>query len=40
VAKPPGNGVEPKFVKHNNITKKFKKALINEGERDFKGRGG
>ncbi len=30
VAKPPGNLTEPKFANHNNITKKFKKALINE----------
>jgi len=30
VAKPEGNQTEPKFVKHNNITKKFKEALIRE----------
>lgn len=32
VAKPTGNRVEPKFVRHNNITKKFKQALIEELE--------
>jgi hypothetical protein len=30
VAKPAGNGQEPKFVRHNNITKKLKKALIRD----------
>jgi len=30
VAKPHGNRVEPRFVSHNNITKKFKQALIKE----------
>src|SRR5262249_22319182 len=30
VAKPTGNRTEPKFVKHNNITKKFERALHKE----------
>jgi hypothetical protein len=30
VAKPTGNRTEPKFVKHNNMTKKFEQALHKE----------
>jgi len=30
VAKPSANKVEPKFVKHNNITKQFEEALHKE----------
>lgn len=33
VAKPSGNGTEPKFVKHNNVTKKFKRALIEQASK-------
>jgi hypothetical protein len=30
VAKPDGNKNEPKFIKHANITKEFRKALVGE----------
>jgi hypothetical protein len=30
VAKPKGNKAEPKFVRHHNRTKEFKKALVKE----------
>jgi len=30
VAKPTGNRTEPKFVKHNNMTKQFERALHQE----------
>ena len=37
VAKPKGNRNEPRFVKHRNITKEFKKALQNEAAQYFPG---
>jgi hypothetical protein len=35
VAKPAGNRAEPKFVRHNNITKKFREALVEEVDELF-----
>jgi hypothetical protein len=36
-ANPAGNQIEPKFAKHNNITKKFKEALHKEIDGHFPG---
>jgi len=35
VAKPDGNKAEPKFARHNNVTKKFRKALVEEVDELF-----
>jgi len=37
VAKPKGNRTEPRFIKHHNVTKQFKKALQNEASQYFPG---
>jgi hypothetical protein len=37
VAKPPGNANEPRFVRHNNVTKKLERALTSEVVNLFRG---